>query len=165
VRISYPTARKLTRLSGTSSDHAVRVRRIGIRHPRVLRGSWAWVEAGGVYAVANLRGGGRGGEERESWHRAGMLGEKQRTCRRPHAGRRMDDSRNGDGPLPNSRSQAGVNGGLLVGAARTTPDLYACVVCSAPMLKWSGTNSSASARPGNSEYGHAADHEQLGWRR
>ena len=40
----------------------------------IAAGILSWVEAGGVYAVAQLRG---GGEEGEDWHRAGMLGTKQ----------------------------------------------------------------------------------------
>ena len=43
--------------------------------PNVL----AWVAAGGVYAIANLRG---GSEEGEEWHRAGMLDRKQIRLRR-----------------------------------------------------------------------------------
>ncbi|GAB3903964.1 hypothetical protein GCM10027612_71140 [Microbispora bryophytorum subsp. camponoti] len=42
----------------------------------------AWVEAGGVYAVAQLRG---GGEEGEQWHRDGMLGNKQNVFDDLHA--------------------------------------------------------------------------------
>ncbi|GMA85788.1 hypothetical protein GCM10025868_10380 [Angustibacter aerolatus] len=42
--------------------------------PGYSAGVLAWVEAGGVYAIANLRG---GGEEGEGWHRDGMLANKQ----------------------------------------------------------------------------------------
>ena len=38
------------------------------------RSAYLWMEHGGVYAVANLRGGAEFGED---WHRAGMLDKKQ----------------------------------------------------------------------------------------
>src|SRR6185503_3240056 len=42
--------------------------------PAFSRSTYLWMEHGGVYAVANLRGGAEFGED---WHRAGMLEKKQ----------------------------------------------------------------------------------------
>ncbi len=76
----------------------------------------AWVEAGGVFAIANLRG---GSEEGESWHRAGMLGDKQNVFDDFHA---AGDWLVRERPWT-TREQLGIsggsNGGLLVGAALT----------------------------------------------
>ena len=82
----------------------------------------AWVEAGGVYAIANLRG---GGEEGEAWHRAGMREHKQNVFDDFHAAaeRLVADGWTTPDQLAIS---GGSNGGLLVGAALTQrPELYA----------------------------------------
>src|SRR6202043_4204480 len=91
----------------------------------------AWVEAGGVYAVAGLRG---GGEEGEEWHRAGMRDRKQNVFDDFHAAaeRLVSDGWTTPGQLAIS---GGSNGGLLVGAAITQrPELYAAAACSPPLL-------------------------------
>ncbi len=91
----------------------------------------AWVEAGGVFVTATLRGGGERGQD---WHRAGILDQKQNV---------IDDFLAAAEHLiaegwttPSQLAVCGEsNGGLLVGAAITQrPDLFAAAVCSAPLL-------------------------------
>jgi prolyl oligopeptidase len=120
----------------------------------------AWVEAGGVYAVANLRG---GNEEGEEWHRAGMLDKKQNV---------FDDFRwaaealirDGWTTSEQLAISGGSNGGLLVGASLVQePSLYAAVVCSAPLLDMVRYESFGLGETWNAEYGTAADATQFEW--
>ncbi|HYO37608.1 MAG TPA: prolyl oligopeptidase family serine peptidase [Geodermatophilus sp.] len=120
----------------------------------------AWVAAGGVWAVANLRGGSEHGEE---WHRAGMRERKQNV---------FDDFAAAGGHLvahgwttqPQLAVMGGSNGGLLVGATLTQrPDLAAGVVCSAPLLDMVRYERFGLGRTWNDEYGTAEDPVELGW--
>ena len=120
----------------------------------------AWVEAGGVYAVAGLRG---GSEEGEEWHRAGMLDRKQNVFDDFHAAAEHLIS---SGVTSPSRLAVwgGSNGGLLVGAAVTQrPDLFTAAVCSAPLLDMVRYERFKIGATWNVEYGSAAKPEELGW--
>ena len=120
----------------------------------------AWAEAGGVYAIAGLRG---GGEEGEAWHRAGMREHKQRVFDDFHAAARalIDGGWTTPGQLAVS---GGSNGGLLVGAAITQqPALFAAAACSAPLLDMVRYEQFGLGETWNDEYGTAADPEELSW--
>ncbi|NUU18679.1 S9 family peptidase [Cellulomonas humilata] len=120
----------------------------------------AWVEAGGVYVVANLRG---GGEEGEQWHRAGMRAHKQNVFDDFHA---VGDHLVAQGwTTPDQLAcWGGSNGGLLVGAALTQrPDLFAAVVCSAPLLDMVRYQRFGLGVTWTEEYGDADDPTELGW--
>ena len=124
--------------------------------PNVL----AWVSAGGVYAIANLRG---GSEEGEEWHRAGMLDRKQNVFDDFHAAAEAL-IRDGWTTARQLAISGGSNGGLLVGAALTQrPGLYAAVICSAPLLDMVRYERFGLGQTWNVEYGTASDAEQLGW--
>jgi prolyl oligopeptidase len=120
----------------------------------------AWVEAGGIWAVANLRGGSENGEE---WHRNGMREHKQNVFDdyAAAAERLVADGWTTSAQLG---IYGGSNGGLLVGAAFTQrPELYAAVVCSAPLLDMVRYERFGLGRTWNDEYGTAEDAEELGW--
>jgi prolyl oligopeptidase len=128
--------------------------------PAFGRGILLFLERGGLYAVAHLRGGGEYGEE---WHRQGMLGRKQNV---------FDDFiaagellvREGHAAPDRLAIMGGSNGGLLVGAALTQrPDLFRAVVCQVPLLDMVRYHLFRIARLWIPEYGSADDPEQLRW--
>ena len=120
----------------------------------------AWVEAGGVWAVANLRGGSENGEQ---WHRAGMREHKQNVfddfaCAAEHL------VANGWTTPAQLGAYGGSNGGLLVGAALTQrPELLTAAVCSAPLLDMVRYERFGLGRTWSDEYGTADDPAELAW--
>jgi prolyl oligopeptidase len=120
----------------------------------------AWVAAGGVWAVANLRGGSEHGEE---WHRAGMRERKQNVFD-DFAAAAEHLVAAGWTTTAQLAVMGGSNGGLLVGATLTQrPDLVAGVVCSAPLLDMVRYERFGLGRTWNDEYGTAEDPVELGW--
>ena len=126
--------------------------------PAYSAGALAWVLAGGVWAVAQLRG---GGEEGEAWHRAGMREAKQNVFADFEAAARHLRS---SGRASALGCVGGSNGGLLVGAAITRePALYDAAVCGAPLLDMVRYERFGLGATWNDEYGTAADPVELGW--
>ena len=114
----------------------------------------AWVAAGGVFAIACLRG---GGEEGAQWHRAGTVLNKQNVFDDFDAATDYLIERGWTRP-DQLGIYGGSNGGLLVGVALTKhPEKYAAAVCMAPLLdmvRYEASGLGPSWRP---EYGTAAD--------
>ena len=119
----------------------------------------AWLEMGGAYAEANLRG---GGEYGETWHRAGTLGNKQNV---------FDDFIAAAEHLIRERytrtQKLGIhgrsNGGLLIGAVLTQrPELFGAALPAVGVLDMLRYHTaSANARQWSSDYGVSENPEQF----
>ncbi|HSM59825.1 MAG TPA: prolyl oligopeptidase family serine peptidase [Longimicrobiales bacterium] len=114
----------------------------------------AWVDMGGVYAVATLRGGSEFGED---WHRAGMLENKPNVFADFVAAAEHLIAEGYTSPEHLGIS-GGSNGGLLVASAMTMrPELFRAVLCTYPDLDmvrfWSFQE--ANNMPALLEYGDA----------
>jgi prolyl oligopeptidase len=114
----------------------------------------AWLELGGVYVTANMRGGGEYGEE---WHKAGMLEKKQNV---------FDDFiavaealvREGYTSPEHLAIRGGSNGGLLVGAATTQrPELFAVALPAVGVLDMLRYDKFTGGALWVSEYGSPSD--------
>ncbi len=110
----------------------------------------AWLEKGGVYVLANIRGGGEFGPK---WHQAALKENRQKA---------YDDFIAVSEDLIQRKItttqhlgiMGGSNGGLLVGVAFTQrPDLYSAVVCAAPLLDMQRYNKLLAGASWMAEYG------------
>ncbi|MDX1438808.1 MAG: prolyl oligopeptidase family serine peptidase [Rubricoccaceae bacterium] len=110
-----------------------------------------WLERGGVYAVANIRGGGEFGPE---WHRSAQLENRQRAYD-DFIAVAEDLIERGITSSDHLGIQGGSNGGLLVGVAFTQrPDLFNAVVCSVPLLDMQRYNKLLAGASWMAEYGN-----------
>ena len=126
--------------------------------PAFTAATLTWLEKGGIYVTACLRGGSEYGEE---WHRAGMLESKQNV---------FDDFIAAAEYLISEKytckGKIGIygrsNGGLLTGACLTQrPDLYGAVAVGVPVLDMLRYHLFTAGRYWVGEYGCADDPEQF----
>ncbi|MFO8059116.1 MAG: prolyl oligopeptidase family serine peptidase [Bacillota bacterium] len=119
-----------------------------------------WLQSGGIYALANLRGGSEYGED---WHRAGMLANKQNVFDDFIAAAEFLIEQNWTNP-DHLGIHGASNGGLLVGAALTQrPALFGAVACGVPLLDMLRYHRFLIAGIWAAEYGSADDPEQFEW--
>jgi prolyl oligopeptidase len=118
----------------------------------------AWMEKGGVYVVANIRGGGEFGP---NWHKAALKENRQKafddfiSVAEDVVKRKISN--------PNKMAiSGGSNGGLLVGAVYVErPDLFRAVICKVPLLDMVRYNKLLAGSSWEAEYGRPEDPQIL----
>ncbi|MFC7403473.1 prolyl oligopeptidase family serine peptidase [Georgenia alba] len=117
----------------------------------------AWLSRGGVYVVANIRGGGEYGPR---WHQA-ALKENRHRAYEDFAAVARDLAARGVADRAHLGAQGGSNGGLLMGNMLTGyPELFGAIVCQVPLLDMKRYSHLLAGASWMAEYGDPDDPEQ-----
>jgi prolyl oligopeptidase len=117
----------------------------------------AWMERGGVYVVANIRGGGEFGPR---WHQAALKANRPRAYE-DFIAVAEDLIRRGVTSPAHLGIMGGSNGGLLVGNMLTMrPDLFGAVVCQVPLLDMRRYHKLLAGASWVAEFGNPDDPEE-----
>ncbi|MDB5986372.1 MAG: prolyl oligopeptidase [Nevskia sp.] len=120
----------------------------------------AWLEKGGVYVLANIRGGGEFGP---NWHESAIKQNRQRayddfiSIAEDLIARKLTTPKH-------LGIQGGSNGGLLMGVMLTErPELFGAVVCQVPLLDMRRYNKLLAGASWMGEYGDPDKPEEWAW--
>lgn len=119
-----------------------------------------WLSQGGIYVVANIRGGGEFGP---AWHEAALKQNRQRAYD-DFAAVARDLVRRGLTTPKQLGIMGGSNGGLLVSAAMVEhPELYGAVVCQVPLIDMIRFTQIGAGQSWADEYGDPANPDARAW--
>ena len=117
----------------------------------------AWLDRGGVYVVANIRGGGEYGPR---WHKAAMKANRPKAYQ-DFAAVARDLVRRGVTSPAHLGAEGGSNGGLLVGNMLVSyPQLFGAIACEVPLLDMKRYIHLDAGASWIGEYGNPADPRQ-----
>ena len=119
-----------------------------------------WLTQGGIYVVANIRGGGEFGP---GWHDAALKENRQKAFD-DFAAVARDLVKRGLTSPKQLGIMGGSNGGLLVSTAMTQhPELYGAVVCQVPLIDMIRFTHIGAGQSWADEYGDPADAKARAW--